>query len=77
MFLSEGLGHAFFALTDDAVVTYFCSTPYAPQHEFTVSALDPALGSSLAPELAPYVLSDRDACSPLAEAEAARRLPTS
>ena len=43
LFLSEGLGHAFFALTDEAVVTYFCSSPYAPQHEFTVSALDPAL----------------------------------
>ena len=48
LFLSEGLGHAFLALSDEAVVTYFCSTPYAPQHELTVSALDPALGSALA-----------------------------
>lgn len=78
LFLSEGLGHAFLALSDDAVVTYFCSTPYAPQHELTVSALDPALALPWPTELAPYVLSGRDAAAPsLAEAEAARRLPTS
>src|SRR5580693_2397762 len=33
VFLSEGLGHAFVALTDDAAVTYLCSTPYAPGRE--------------------------------------------
>ena len=76
LFLSEGLGHAFLALTDDAVVTYFCSTPYAPQHELTVSALDPALGLPWPVELEPYVLSDRDASAPtLATASAAGLLP--
>ena len=76
VFLSEGLGHAFLALTDEAVVTYFCSTPYAPQHELTVSALDPALGLPWPAELAPYVLSDRDASAPsLATASAAGLLP--
>jgi dTDP-4-dehydrorhamnose 3,5-epimerase len=77
VFLSEGLGHAFLALSDDAVVTYFCSTPYAPQHELTVSALDPALGLPWPAALAPYVLSDRDASAPsLAAASAAGLLPT-
>jgi dTDP-4-dehydrorhamnose 3,5-epimerase len=30
VFLAEGLGHAFMALTDDATALYLCSTPYAP-----------------------------------------------
>jgi dTDP-4-dehydrorhamnose 3,5-epimerase len=75
-YLSEGLGHAFLALTEDAVVTYFCSTPYAPQYELTVSALDAAIGLPWPAELTPYVLSDRDASAPtLAVAAAAGLLP--
>src|SRR5690554_1677830 len=31
--IAEGLGHAFCALTDEATVTYLCSTPYAPAIE--------------------------------------------
>ena len=30
VFLSEGLGHAFMALSDQATVLYLCSTPYSP-----------------------------------------------
>ena len=78
VFLSEGLGHAFLALTDDAVVTYFCSTLYSPQHELTVSPLDPALALAWPAEVAPYLLSERDRAAPsLAEAAAAGRLPRS
>lgn len=43
LYLSEGLGHAFIALTDDAVVTYLCSTGYAPGREHGISPTDPAL----------------------------------
>jgi dTDP-4-dehydrorhamnose 3,5-epimerase len=76
VFVSEGLGHAFLALTDDAVVTYLCSTPYSPQHELAVSPLDPALGLPWPADLAPYVVSDRDAAAPsLAAAAAAGLLP--
>src|SRR5512142_665305 len=28
VFISEGLGHAFMALSDEATVVYLCSTPY-------------------------------------------------
>src|SRR5947208_10992571 len=28
LYLAEGLGHAFVALTEEATVSYFCSTPY-------------------------------------------------
>lgn len=44
VFLSEGLGHAFTALTDQATVIYLCSTPYAPGREHGVHPLDPDLG---------------------------------
>lgn len=44
LYLSEGLGHGFQALTDDTVVTYLLSEPYTPQREHGVNPLDPALG---------------------------------
>ena len=44
VFISEGLGHAFMALTDDATLLYLCSTPYAPGREHGVHPLDPAIG---------------------------------
>jgi dTDP-4-dehydrorhamnose 3,5-epimerase len=44
VYLSEGLGHAFMALDDDTVVSYLCSTPYAPGSEHAINALDPAIG---------------------------------
>lgn len=75
VYLSEGLGHAFCALTDDAVAGYLCSTAYAPALERTVSALDPALGLPWPDDLIP-VLSERDATAPtLAEAAEAGLLP--
>ena len=42
VFLSEGLGHAFMALTDGATALYLCSTPYAPGREHGVDPRDPA-----------------------------------
>lgn len=44
VFIPEGLGHAFMALSDDATVTYLCSTPFAPGREHGVNPLDPELG---------------------------------
>ena len=44
LYLGEGLGHAFVALTDQATVLYLCSTPYAPAREHGVHPLDPAIG---------------------------------
>ena len=34
VFLAEGLGHGFMAVSDQATVTYLCSTPYAPPSPF-------------------------------------------
>jgi len=78
VFLSEGLGHAFMALTDQAAVMYLCSTPYAPGREHGVHPLDPALAIAWPLDEAggAPVLSEKDAAMPtLAEALRAGRLP--
>ena len=76
VYLSEGLGHAFVALTDDATVTYLCSTGYAPDREHGVSPLDPALGIAWPTDIE-LLLSDKDRTAPsLAEAAERGTLPT-
>ena len=77
VFLAEGLGHAFAALTDGATALYLCSTPYAPGHEHGVNPLDPALGIAWpAGEGWDPVLSEKDAAAPtLEEALEAGQLP--
>jgi dTDP-4-dehydrorhamnose 3,5-epimerase len=77
VFLAEGLGHAFMALTDGATALYLCSTPYAPGHEHGVNPLDPAIGIAWpAGEGWDPVLSEKDAAAPtLEEALEAGQLP--
>jgi dTDP-4-dehydrorhamnose 3,5-epimerase len=75
VFIAQGLGHAFIALSDEATVIYLCSAPYQPGREHGVHPLDPEIGIDW-PEGVPIVLSDRDATAPsLAEARAAGLLP--
>ncbi|AXH90922.1 dTDP-4-dehydrorhamnose 3,5-epimerase [Micromonospora aurantiaca] len=74
VYLAEGLGHGFCALTDDATLSYLCSATYNPAAEHTVHPLDPDLGIDW-PAATP-LLSERDAAAPrLAEARAAGLLP--
>jgi dTDP-4-dehydrorhamnose 3,5-epimerase len=76
VFISEGLGHAFYALRDDSSVAYLISSVYDPATEHTVSPVDPALALSW-PTEHELVVSERDAHAPtLAEAEAAGDLPS-
>lgn len=75
VYLSEGLGHAFLALTDDATVVYLCSEGYAPGREHGIHPLDPELGIEWPTDVEP-LLSDKDAAAPtLAEAAAQGLLP--
>jgi dTDP-4-dehydrorhamnose 3,5-epimerase len=75
LYLSEGLGHGFCALTDDATLTYLVSSTYDPAVEHTVHPLDPEIGIRWPVDGEP-VLSGRDAAAPtLAEARAAGILP--
>jgi dTDP-4-dehydrorhamnose 3,5-epimerase len=64
------------ALSDDAVVTYLCSTSYAPDREHGVYPLDPELAIQWPDDVEP-VLSDKDAAAPtLKQAAADGILPT-
>ncbi len=75
VFLSEGLGHAFMALSDEATVIYLCSTAYAPGREHGVHPLDPDIGIAWPAGVEP-VLSDKDAAAPtLAQARRDGLLP--
>lgn len=75
VYLAEGLGHAFMALSAQATVLYLCTTPYAPAREHGVDPLDPGIGIGW-PEEADPVLSDKDAAAPdLDEALAQGLLP--
>ena len=63
LYIPEGLGHAFMALTPGTVVNYLCSAPYAPGREHGIHPLDPTIGiawpergpdgSPLSPSLSP------------------------
>ncbi|WP_322762498.1 dTDP-4-dehydrorhamnose 3,5-epimerase [Frankia sp. Cr2] len=76
LYLAEGLGHAFMALTDNAAISYLCSTPFNPSHEHGIDPLDPELALPWPSDVSP-LLSEKDAAAPsLKEAEAAGLLPS-
>lgn len=64
LFIEEGLGHAFCALSDVATVGYVCSEGYAPTREHGVHPLDPAIGIDW-PVEGEIVLSPKDEAAPL------------
>jgi len=60
VYVAEGLGHGFCALTDDATLTYLCSATFNPTAERSVNPLDPELAIQWpadVPQLAPRDLS--------------------
>ncbi|MET8697637.1 dTDP-4-dehydrorhamnose 3,5-epimerase family protein [Kitasatospora sp. NPDC004723] len=74
VYISEGLGHGFCALSDDATLSYVCSETYNPTGEHAVHPLDPDLAIEW-PAGTPQ-LSARDAAAPtLAEAVETGLLP--
>ena len=75
VYISEGLGHGFCALTEGATVTYLCSEGYAPEREHTLYPLDAEIGVEW-PVVGEPELSARDAQGPtLAEALEKGMLP--
>ena len=63
LYISEGLGHAFCALSDSATVGYLCSEGYAPEREHGIHPLDPQLNLPW-PQGASSMLSPKDAEAP-------------
>ncbi|MBO3741361.1 dTDP-4-dehydrorhamnose 3,5-epimerase family protein [Actinoplanes flavus] len=75
VYVPDGLGHAFLALTDDTCMNYLCSTEYVPGTMIDIQAIDPDLGIPWNLTEKP-IMSDKDAAAPtLAEVLAAGRLP--
>jgi len=76
VYLAEGLGHAFVALSDEATVAYLVSDTYNPTAEHGVSPLDPAIGLEFRLPASELVLSEKDVEAPtLAAAAEAGLLP--
>ena len=76
VYVSEGLGHSFIALTENTSMSYLCSEGFNPGAEHGITPLDPALGLPWPSDIEP-ILSDKDRDAPtLAEAKAAGLLPS-
>jgi len=76
LYIAEGLGHAFCALTHSVTVGYLCSEPYAPSREHGISPVDPALDLPWPIDIE-ILLSPKDEAAPsLAEALATELLPS-
>lgn len=77
IFLSEGLGHCFVALTENATVSYLVTDVYRPEREHGINPLDEQIALAFPPEAGELLLSPKDTDAPsLAEAAAAGILPT-
>jgi len=77
IYLAEGLGHAFVALTDDATVSYLVTDTFKAEREHGIDPLDAEIGLVFPPEAGEALLSPKDTSAPsLAEAAASGLLPT-
>ena len=77
VYVAEGLGHAFVALTEGAAVSYLVSGVYSPEHEHGLNPLDPDIALVFPADAGVPLLSAKDAAAPgLRDAEASGLLPT-
>ena len=77
IYIAEGLGHAFVALTDDATVSYLVTDTFKAEREHGIDPLDAEIGLVFPPEAGEALLSPKDTSAPsLAEAASAGLLPT-
>jgi dTDP-4-dehydrorhamnose 3,5-epimerase len=76
VYVSEGLGHSFMALSESATVIYLCSESYSPTREHGIHPLDTDLALPWPADIEP-LLSPKDAAAPgLSEAAASGALPS-
>ncbi|WP_419817082.1 dTDP-4-dehydrorhamnose 3,5-epimerase family protein [Glaciibacter flavus] len=76
IYISEGLGHCFVALTDDATVSYLVTSSFNAEREHGINPLDPEVGLDFGIDADSLLLSPKDTDAPsLAEAAAAGALP--
>jgi dTDP-4-dehydrorhamnose 3,5-epimerase len=75
VYMAEGLGHAFMALTEEATVSYLCSEVYSPNREFGIDPFDSAIGIEWPNGLTPIVSAKDKAAPSLADARRSGLLP--
>ena len=77
IYIAEGLGHCFVALTDDATVSYLVSATFNAEREHGIHPLDPEIGLVFPEAAGELLLSPKDTEAPgLAEAAESGLLPT-
>lgn len=77
VYLSEGLGHAFVALTQNTFVNYLVSDIYKPGKEHGINPLDPEIGLEMPFRVDNLSFSEKDAAAPsLSEMAHEGLLPT-
>lgn len=77
IFIPEGVGHAFVALTDNATVSYLVTAPFTADREFGIDPLDPDIALSFHMDSSDLLLSPKDTEAPsLVEAERLGILPS-
>jgi dTDP-4-dehydrorhamnose 3,5-epimerase len=77
IYIAEGLGHAFVALTEDATVSYLVTDVYNAPKEHGINPLDTDIALVFPEAAGDLLLSPKDTDAPgLAEAAAAGLLPT-
>ena len=77
VYLAEGLGHLFLALSDKATVSYLVSDIYRPGAEHGVNPLDGEIGLKFPIDESDLIFSDKDKVAPsLSEAKSRGLLPT-
>lgn len=77
VYLAEGLGHCFVALTDDATINYLVTDVYNPAREHGINPLDAEIALEFPADAGELLLSPKDTDAPgLAEASAQGLLPT-
>ena len=77
IYIAEGLGHAFVALTEGATVSYLVSDTYNASKEHGINPLDESVGLVFPSEAGELLLSPKDTGAPtLDEAAASGLLPS-
>jgi dTDP-4-dehydrorhamnose 3,5-epimerase len=77
IYIAEGLGHCFVALTDDATVSYLVSAPFNSSREHGIDPLDADVALRFPEAAGDLLLSPKDREAPsLADAAASGLLPT-
>lgn len=77
IYLAEGLGHAFVALTDNATVSYLVTDVFNAAREHGINPTDPEIGLAFPDDIGDILLSPKDLEAPsLADAAASGLLPT-